>query len=247
MAELATAVSQLYTKVLIRNGHVAEPVSLYAETLHDFLERKASPVRPAFLLDAIRRFPELGWGLREALLDGCRVSKAARAFRQVQAFAMLQAMLQQQQREESRQAPLNKIFAFMSSVRRAVLETLEMAASDDSSASSLNAQRLKEVLRFALQAVRITARLAEGDSAQALACWPPSELEAISAQMQASERFRESTSLHGLLKEMLATLRKVENTTTEPTRTKRTADEVAKTSKKTAMPKTTKRAKRVAS
>lgn len=209
MAELGAAVSQLYTKVLVRHGHLSEPVRIYEETLHDFLERKSSPVRPSFLLDAIRRLPELGWGLRESLLDGCRVSKSARAFRQVQAFTMLQAVLQQQQHEETRQATPQTCLAFIKSICAVVVETVQVAASSDANATSLNAQRLKEVLRFALQAVRITVRVANNEASIVHDVWPLADVEGMSTALQSSDRFKNSTSLQGLLKEMLAVLRSV--------------------------------------
>lgn len=246
MAELSAAVSQLYTKVLIRHGHLSEPVCVYEATLHDFLERKSSPVRPSFLLDAIRRLPELGWGLRSSLLDGCRVSKSARAFRQVQAFTMLQAVLQQQQHEETRQATPTQCLAFIKSVCEVVVETIHVAAAGDGSAnSSLNAQRLKEVLRFALQAVRITVRVADNEAEAVRTAWSFDEVEGMATALQASERFKSSTSLHGLIKEMLAVLRRV-GELKEKTK-KRTAQEekpmASESSQKTSA---TKRAKRAA-
>ncbi|WFD27440.1 DNA-directed DNA polymerase [Malassezia nana] len=209
MAELGAAVSQLYTKVLVRHGHLSEPVRIYEETLHDFLERKSSPVRPSFLLDAIRRLPELGWGLRESLLDGCRVSKSTRAFRQVQAFTMLQAVLQQQQHEETRQATPQACLAFTKSICAVVVATVQVAASSDANATSLNAQRLKEVLRFSLQAVRITVRVADNEASLVHEVWPLADVEGMSTALQSSDRFKSSTSLQGLLTEMLAVLRGV--------------------------------------
>ena len=202
LADLAAAVSHLYTKVLVRHGHVHATVDVFKTTLDDFLERKSSPIRPAFLIEAIRRYPELSWGLRHALLQGCRVSKAARAFRQVQVFTMLQVLLQQQQHEDMRQANMVEILSFIEQVRAVVLETVQAAvAQGDDNAGSLNSQRLKDVLRFILQSVRITLRITDGQTSQAHACWPPAELTNMLERLQQSERFKNSTSLHSILKE----------------------------------------------
>ena len=202
LADLAAAVSHLYTKVLVRHGHVHETADVFKNTLDDFLERKSSPIRPAFLIEAIRRYPELSWGLRHALLQGCRVSKAARAFRQVQVFTMLQVLLQQQQHEDMRQADMEEILSFIEQVRTVVVGTVQAAVSlGDDNAGSLNSQRLKDVLRFALQSVRITLRITDGRASQAHACWPPAEVTNMLERLQQSERFKNSTSLHSILKE----------------------------------------------
>ena len=202
LADLAAAVSHLYTKVLVRHGHVHETADVFKNTLDDFLERKSSPIRPAFLIEAIRRYPELSWGLRHALLQGCRVSKAARAFRQVQVFIMLQVLLQQQQHEDMRQADMEEILSFIEQVRTVVVDTVQAAVSlGDDNAGSLNSQRLKDVLRFALQSVRITLRITDGRASQAHACWPPAEVTNMLERLQQSERFKNSTSLHSILKE----------------------------------------------
>lgn len=223
LADLAATVSHLYTKVLIRHGYIKAVVRIFQTTLEDFLERKASPVRSNFLLEAIRRYPELGWGLRDALLDGCRISKAARAFRQVQMFTMLQAVLRQQQHEESRQASVSDGFTFITHVREAIFETVEAACAPQEGAAAMNAQRLKDVLRFALQAVRITAHMTSGDGAQMHACWPSAELDAMLGRLQASERFKNSTSLHSIVKEMQALLRRADESTS--LKQKRQADD----------------------
>lgn len=219
LSELAGLVSQFYTKVLLRNSRDGLNIAraLYEETLNDFLQRKASPVRPAFLLDAIRRFPELGWALRGALLEGSR--HGARAFRQVQALSMLQAVLQQQQQKDTRQASTDDVLAFMTQVHEAVLDVVRAAMTSD----ALNSQRLKEVLRFALQAIRITARIAaESDDAGATmaACWPLPVLQQTAESLQSSDRFQSSTSLHGLMKEMISV---VSRTTTASAPTKKRA------------------------
>lgn len=235
MADLANAVSLYYTKVLLRNGHTDEPAAVYGETLRDFLRRKASPVRPAFLLEGVRRFPELGWALRAALLDGARLSYAVHAFRQMQALTMLQAVLQQQQHADSRQASVSDALAFVHSVRDVVFTTVRGAV--DGEDASLNAQRLKDVLRFALQAVRITSRIAENDAALVQAAWPVTEIEQLGTYLQDSERFRSSTSLHGMIKEMCAVVRRAgeKRAVSAPKRARSDAESVAGGASSTAL------------
>ncbi|WFD06863.1 DNA-directed DNA polymerase [Malassezia vespertilionis] len=211
LTELGGAVCQFYTKVLLRNddAQLPEIVKAYDATLRDFLQRKASPVRPAFLLDTIRRFSVLGWALRQPLLDGSRYNFAARTYRQVQDVNMLLVVLQQQCTAETRHASVPIILAFIAKVRDSILDTIRAAV--EPTEESMNAQRLKEVLRFALQAVRITARIVSGEkdaTGTMTSCWPPAALQDTLAQLQRSPRFSSSTSLHGLLKEMLAVVQR---------------------------------------
>ena len=115
---------------------------------------------------------------------------------------MLQVLLQQQQHEDMRQANMEEILSFIEQVRAVVLETVQAAvAQGDDNAGSLNSQRLKDVLRFILQSVRITLRITDGQMSQAHACWPPAELTNMLERLQQSERFMNSTSLHSILKE----------------------------------------------
>lgn len=231
LADLTSALSQFYTKVLLRSdsADVRAISEIYIETLHDFLRRKASPVRPAFLLDAIRRFPELGWSLRHELLEGGKVSAAARAFRQVQALHMLQAVLQQQQQENTRQANAEEVLRFMHEIRSAIVDVVHTAAASND--SQLNAQRLKEVLRFALQAARISARLSQDASSDALlSALPPSEFASLSEHLSSSERFKNSTSLLGMLKEVQSIVTRA--AAAEPSRKRAASDTNRKSTKK---------------
>lgn len=229
LADLTNALSQYYTKVLLRSAAASNSdiAAIYAETLNDFLKRKASPVRPAFLLDTIRRFPELGWDMRNELLNGSRVSSAARVFRQMQALQMLQAVIQQQQQESTRQAQPDEVLAFVGEVRAMIVETVSSATSSDE--SQLNAQRLKDVLRFILQVARISVRVAQdaSDSNALFVALPPSEFAALSEQLSASDRFKNSTSLLGMLKEAQTITTR---SASEPSR-KRAAPESARKSK----------------
>ncbi|WFD42526.1 DNA-directed DNA polymerase [Malassezia psittaci] len=235
LAELAGLVSQFYTKVLLRNGKdgMAAVKSVHEETLQDFLQRKASPVRPAFFLDSIRRYPELGWELRDALLEGGR--HGARAFRQIQALAMLQTVLQQQQRQDSRQASPKEIFGFLEEVRQMAYELIHAAATSD----ALNAQRLKDVLRFTLQSARVTSRVADDtkSGAEKIAkVWPAAQWQDLLSTVQSSERFQNSTSLHGMIKEILAVITRAQPNPEQNKNKKRTAPSASSTkpAKKTA-------------
>lgn len=86
-----------------------------------------------------------------------------------------------------------------------ICDIVSSATSD--SDTSLNSNRLKEVLKFALQAVRVTKRVAGSDE-QLKKAWSPKKLSESAASLEASDRFKASTSLHGLFKQLLALIEK---------------------------------------
>lgn len=115
ISALTSSVNSFLTRVILQStGLEAESASkvpesllnLYRETLKDYLTRKSSGVKPAFMLDALKRFPSLAWALREEILAGCgsegssqeggnekKTKSSMNAYREVQTMGMLQAVL----------------------------------------------------------------------------------------------------------------------------------------------------------
>jgi len=108
-----------------------------------------------------------------------------------------------------------------------IVDIVSSATSSDD--SQLNAQRLKDVLRFILQVVRISVRVAQdaSDNNALFKALPPSEFAALSEQLSASDRFKNSTSLLGMLQEAQ---RITTRSASEPSR-KRAAPEPERQSK----------------
>lgn len=101
LSSLCSAVSLYLVKVSVKGSanellpQAVQAAQIYEESLEDYMSRKASPFKPAFFIDAFRRFPLLAWTLRNKLIASCQPTGSARAYRQVQALQMLQAMISQ--------------------------------------------------------------------------------------------------------------------------------------------------------
>jgi DNA polymerase phi len=207
LQSLASTANAYLTRTVFARGEEALPkegaeelLALYRETLGDFLSRKSCALRPAFLLDVLKRCPTIGWELRGELVAAARPEAATNAFRLSQTLAMLQPVLTHATSAAPRDAKLaRELAAFLPDVSGFVLATLTAAAAPDAPAG-LRAERLKELLRFALAAVRLTRR---ADAALVERVWKPAKLAAAREALAASERFASSTG-------MLATLRQLE-------------------------------------
>ena len=96
---LHSAMSVYLTKSLLAGQHKAtldECRQIYRDALVDFAQKKSSSVHPAVLQEAFKRFPQMAWAIREEILSACRAEQNSSAFKRVQAFTFLQAMLTQQ-------------------------------------------------------------------------------------------------------------------------------------------------------
>lgn len=175
-------------------------VEIYRESLLDYLMRKASRLRHEFLIDAFRRFPMLGWELRSELLDHCRPGAATRAFRQVQVMSMLQAVLTQiAQRSEKAD-----ILSFVPDISNCFVEIVNDSA-DAESASPLSSTHMKDTIKFVLQAARISSKV-ETSGEKLQSAWKVAKLQDAAEKLQGSDRFKASTSIHDLMKQLLKVL-----------------------------------------
>lgn len=68
-------------------------VGVYQESFDDYMSRKASQLAFSFFQDWARRFPALGWKLRDKVLASS--SKAVNLYRKCQAFQLLHVILSQ--------------------------------------------------------------------------------------------------------------------------------------------------------
>ncbi|SPO19935.1 related to DNA polymerase V [Ustilago trichophora] len=175
-------------------------VEIYRESLLDYLMRKASRLRHEFLIDAFRRFPMLGWELRSDLLDNCRPGAATRAFRQVQVMSMLQAVLTQiAQRPEKAE-----VLGFVPEISNCFVQIVN-DSTDPETTSALSSSHMKDTIKFILQAARISSRI-EPTANELQTAWKVAKLQDAADKLQNSERFKASTSIHDLMKQLLKVL-----------------------------------------
>ncbi|EST09894.1 DNA polymerase V [Kalmanozyma brasiliensis GHG001] len=176
-------------------------VEIYRESLLDYLMRKSSRLRHEFLIDAFRRFPMLGWELRSELLDNCRPGAATRAFRQVQVMSMLQAVLTQiAQRPEK-----GEVLGFVPEISSCFVQIITDSC-DAASTSALSSNHMKDTIKFVLQAARISSRIEPGANDKLQGAWKVVKLQDAADKLQSSERFKASTSIHDLMKQLIKVL-----------------------------------------
>lgn len=170
----------------------------YRATLADFMTRKSSAVHPAFILDYIRRFPIQAWPLRADLCKYITSGASVNAYRQTQAYNMLQTLSQQLGSIVKAVGP-DPVGDFVKQASGDVFDTLE-SASDAS--SDWNAARLKEVIKFALQLARSSRSALPQMSISAT--WDKQRLAEVTINIKEGERTKEMKSVHGLLQQLAA-------------------------------------------
>ncbi|OXH24380.1 DNA polymerase phi subunit [Cryptococcus neoformans] len=129
-------------------------VDIYRTTLKDFMIRKASLVHPPFLLEFVKRFPLRAFSLHDDLVNYVAPGASVNAFRQLQAYNALQILAQHLPVISKSLSP-SEVAKFVQEASGSVFTTLETAAEASSdSKDALNAQKLKDIVKFALQLAR---------------------------------------------------------------------------------------------
>ncbi|GMK55691.1 hypothetical protein CspeluHIS016_0207470 [Cutaneotrichosporon spelunceum] len=186
----------------------AQALEEYKTTLADFVTRKHSGVQPAFLQEYARRHAGKAWPLSGEILALLKDDKAANAYRHVQAYALLGALLSQ--------APaLVKAGELTTKEAREVVEgamgdvysVLEAAAES----GEWKADRLKDAAKFALVVARTARALEIGE-----ACDAPRLKEV--AEAVKGGRTKEMKGVHALLMQLGAVLSKKEGKAAKATK-----------------------------
>ncbi|KAI0340127.1 hypothetical protein BDW22DRAFT_1486396 [Trametopsis cervina] len=184
-ADIVATLSQcsLYLSRVLASSEPEAVVDAYRESLVDFISRKASRLHTSFFLDFIRRQGSIAWGLRDDLLE--LVDKAVNGYRQNQAFQLVQVLLSQSSATANREAEVLKFMpALRASIQRAVSSSCETG--------TLTAPHIKDALKLALFAARLTRRVAPS---KAQVMWEPASWDALRDTLAASDRFKSSTGL----------------------------------------------------
>ncbi|KAK4686071.1 DNA polymerase phi, partial [Tremellales sp. Uapishka_1] len=193
-SSLCSACSLFVTKAL--DDSTDEVVEAYRATLKDFMTRKASLVHANFILDFVKRFPVKAWELQADLCAYVAPGAGVNAYRQTQAYSMLQT-LAQLLTTISKQIDASEIKTFISKASGDVYTTLESATEDG---SAWNAARLKDVCKFALQLARASKSLLEKDEVTTV--FSTERLAMVITKFKTSARTKEMKSIHGLLHQL---------------------------------------------
>nr|CDI51221.1 related to dna polymerase v [Melanopsichium pennsylvanicum 4] len=172
-------------------------IDIYRESLVDYSMRKASRLRHEFLIDAFRRFPMLGWQLRSELLDHCKRGAATRAFRQMQVLTMLQTVITQMAQRPDK----GEVVGFVPEISNWFVSIVNDSVNADNS-SPLSSNHIKDTIKFVLQAARISSKIETGNTEKLQSSWKVDKLGDAAEKLQTSDRFKASTSIHDLMKQL---------------------------------------------
>lgn len=169
----------------------APVVAAYTQSLDDFMTKKSTKVRASLFSDLAVRFPVVAWALRQPLVQYAK-SDGANSYRQTQAFNILNDLISQLP-TLSKAGLADEIRAFVPDCRAAVYAILAAAASPDA-AKGLKADRLRDIIKFALKLARASKAVlpAADDFA---AAWAADELPALVDALKQSDKLKSSKGL----------------------------------------------------
>ncbi|KAJ1310167.1 hypothetical protein OPQ81_006911 [Rhizoctonia solani] len=175
----------------------------YRASIEDFARRKNSKLPPAFLKDYIVRQTSRAWELREHIVGQTIPGVAVNVYRQMQMWQLLQNLLSQVTPLCQEASIINQFFSFVPLMRDSLYKTLTTAC--EQTEHSANTAQVKELLKVALQAVRLTRKFARpNDSVSSL--WDVSAFEKVKEQLANSDRFKGSPAIQSSTKQMLSLL-----------------------------------------
>ena len=173
---------------------LSEPiVAAYTTSLDDFMTKKSTKVRASLFSDLATRFPVVAWSLRSALVQYAQ-SEGANSYRQTQAFNILNDLISQLP-ALSKAGLGAEIREFVPACRAAVYTILEAAGSGDvNAAKGLKADRLRDIVKFALKLAR-SSKAVLPEPADFTSAWAAESLPALVAGLKQSEKLKSSKGL----------------------------------------------------
>ncbi|WWC68679.1 uncharacterized protein I206_102613 [Kwoniella pini CBS 10737] len=128
---------------------------IYGETLKDFMIRKSSLLHPNFIIEFIKRFPSKAFNLSNDLIK--YTEEGINTFRQLQAYSMLQIILQHLPSfNKSNIINKKQIEEFIKNSIKAIYKTIENSNSEE---NGWNSNKLKDVIKFSLALARTSKNL----------------------------------------------------------------------------------------
>ena len=199
-SSLCSACSLFVARTLDPSQNTASEI--YRATLADFMKRKTSAVHPSFILDYVRRFTVQAWQWRIDLCGYVAPGASVNSYRQIQAYAFLQTILQQLDAIVKAVGP-EQVRDHVKRASGDVLDTLASAAGEGAG-SNLNSTRLKAVVKFALGLARATRSPLIAEPSGEL--WDMQRLAKVTAAFKQGERTKEMKGVHALLQQLDAIL-----------------------------------------
>ncbi|KAG8217899.1 DNA polymerase phi-domain-containing protein [Butyriboletus roseoflavus] len=180
-------------RILVALNEHDVAIGMYRESLDDYMSRKASQLAFSFFQDWARRFPTLGWKLRESVLEAS--SKAVNLYRRCQAFQLMHVILSQPEKGEEPAA----IATFQKALQKTILDLITLSIDDQ---RSLSPTQIKDLLKLVLLCIRQTRRTSDSLTIEV---WDPAAWKALHDQLSSSTRFKSSTSVLDMCRQVEST------------------------------------------
>ncbi|GAA5875536.1 hypothetical protein JCM16303_000661 [Sporobolomyces ruberrimus] len=220
ISEFAPIVAQ--TAIALVKAALASPAAdastsrsvstLFANSFEQYLATKnaRTKVQPLLTTEFCKRAPAAAWGMFDQVVklakgevEGGDKKATVNAFRRMQAFEVAQTLLVSYtnlKTPESTSAVLAGIPAYQSALH----DALSTSLTSTPSAATFDAARLKQLVKNALSAARLTVQLES--QTQAAKAWSVSEWIALLDAAKTNERFKGAVAVQTLIKQLVSVL-----------------------------------------
>lgn len=149
---ICSACSLFLVRALDKSPKVVET---YRSTLKDYMTRKSTELRPAFLLDYIKRHHVAAFPLSEDLIKCTTDSSVSQNYRRVQAYIML-TLFAQHLAEIAAAVPKPEVEAFVRGSVRAIYTSLEGL---NGTQEQWTKDRMREITKYAISLARSSVKV----------------------------------------------------------------------------------------
>ncbi|KAM0792376.1 hypothetical protein ACM66B_005056 [Microbotryomycetes sp. NB124-2] len=184
--------------------------SLFADSFETYVTKKNSKtkVQPTLTVEFAKRSPACAWPMFQRLLALQSLDaqvKPANAFRLMQTFEVAQSLLTAYSSTRT-SASKQDILASMPAYHSTIVSTVRAAIDSKDSTVSLDASRLRDLLKSTLAAVRQTTVAADGKNDLVTDAWKLKDWELVYEQARVSDRFKNANGLLNALKQLVGVL-----------------------------------------
>lgn len=190
---VAKAVAQASSSAITTDN---DPVLVtYRETLKTFMTKKSTKLPESFLAEFLQRQPEQAWFLREDLLRYAG-QDSVNAYHQLSAFTLL-TQLSKQMANLVKTHPVEDVGSFVRQTATSLYDALTLGISSE---GNWNANRIKEVIKSAIQIARYSHAVFTTPDSLAQA-WNVERLRSLHLAIQETERLKNTPSVLTLMKQ----------------------------------------------
>ncbi|GAB5585522.1 DNA-directed DNA polymerase [Umbelopsis nana] len=211
MLEVCGSLSLYISKALIggedeKLDTAAKVLSIYSDSLTDYMTKKSSHLQPKFFLEFLNRFPQHSWPLFAKLLAYTDPNESVKSYRQSQAYQIMSVLIQRSlslKSDECNKEFLNSIPLIADSL----IKTFEYVLDDkpEPAAKQVNIQRIKEVLKFAVTSIRLSKNI-EKDTKEVSKRWNSEKLGPLVQSVATSNKYTESSAVRSTCSQILSLL-----------------------------------------